>query len=271
MNKLIFVILFLIISLLYILDVNKLFGEKFTLVNNIKQFYINKVETANDYLNMYFYQAKSIDKLESENQELRQYKFLYESKNQKLKDIENSINSINQIDEKVLQTRVLSYISFDDFTKVWLDKEKKDDKIEGLIIDDFAAGIVVKKDNKALGLLNGNEKANYAVFIGENEAPGIIHSLGKSKYILAKYIPIWIDIKIGDEVITSGMDNIFYKGLKVGKVVSINKKPDMQEAVIEPYAKVLKRRFFFIYKNSTQDIEAKPEKIQKEDEKKKKN
>lgn len=44
------------------------------------------------------------------------------------------------------------------------------------------------------------------------------------------------------------MDNIFFKGLKVGKVVSINKMADMQEAVIEPYAKVLKRRFFYIYK-----------------------
>ncbi|AXX93608.1 rod shape-determining protein MreC [Malaciobacter molluscorum LMG 25693] len=264
MNKLIFIILFLFISLLYILDVSKLFGEKFTLFNNVKQFYINKVEEVNNFLDMYFYQAKSINTLKKENLELKQYKFLYESKNQKLKDIENSINSINLIKEKVTQTRVLSYVEFDDFTKVWLDQDKEDDKIEGLIIDNYAAGIVVKKNSKALGLLNGNEKANYAVFIGDTKAPGIIHSLNKSKYILAKYIPIWIDIKIGDEVITSGMDNIFYKGLKVGKVVSINKMPDMQEAVIDPYAKVLKRRFFYIYKNSTQDIETKPEEI-KED------
>lgn len=264
MNKLVFIILFLIISLLYILDVNKLFGEKFTLLNNVKQFYINKVEAVDNFLDMYFYQASSIDNLKKENSELKQYKFLYESKNQKLKDIENSINSIDQINEKVTQSRVLSYVEFDDFTKVWLDKDKQDDKIEGLIVDNYAAGIVVKKNGKALALLNGNEKANYAVYIGETKAPGIIHNLSKSKYILAKYIPIWIDINIGDEVITSGMDNIFFKGLKVGKVVSINKMPDMQEAVIDPYAEVLKRRFFYIYKNSTQDTETKPEKIEED-------
>ncbi|AXH10940.1 rod shape-determining protein MreC [Malaciobacter halophilus] len=248
MNKLIFFILFLAISLLYVLDVNKLLGEKFTFFNHIKEFYINKVIVISNFTERYFNQAQTIEELKQENEKLKEYRLLYESKEQKLTDLINSIKKLKPIHEKLTQVRVLSYVEFDDFTKVWLDKQKLDDKIAGLVIDDYAAGIVVKKDNKALALLNGNEKSNYAVYIGENKAPGITHSIKKSKFIVAKYIPIWIDIKIGDEVITSGMDNIFFKGLKVGKVVSINKMADMQEAVIEPYAKVLKRRFFYIYK-----------------------
>ncbi len=259
MNKLIFFILFLAISLLYILDVNKLLGEKFTLFNNIKEFYIHKVVKITNFTEKYFYQASTIEELKQENEKLKEFRLLYESKNQKLTDLVNSIKKLKPIDEKLIQTRVLSYVEFDDFTKVWLDKEKLNDQISGLVIDDYAAGIVVKKNDKALALLNGNEKSNYAVYIGKNKAPGIIHSIKKSKYIVAKYIPIWIDINVGDEVTTSGMDNIFFKGLKVGKVVSINKMPDMQEAVIEPYAKVLKRRFFYIYTSKLLQKEQKNE------------
>ena len=45
------------------------------------------------------------------------------------------------------------------------------------------------------------------------------------------------------------MDNIFYKGLKVGKVVKINKMADMQEAIIKPYSQVYQKRFFYTYEN----------------------
>ncbi len=57
-----------------------------------------------------------------------------------------------------------------------------------------------------------------------------------------KYIPIWIEINLGDEVITSGMDNIFFKGLKVGKVVSINKMADQQEAFIKKVRAEIERK-----------------------------
>ncbi len=46
------------------------------------------------------------------------------------------------------------------------------------------------------------------------------------------------------------MDGIFFEGLKVGKVVSIKKMQDIQEATIAPYAKVLKQKSFFVYKKT---------------------
>lgn len=55
------------------------------------------------------------------------------------------------------------------------------------------------------------------------------------------------DTNVGDEVITSGMDNIFYEGLRVGKVVEIKDFPEMKIATIQPYAKPLKKRFFYTY------------------------
>lgn len=226
-------------------------STNFTFFNKIKEFYIEKVISITNFTEKYFNQAKNISILKKENEELLKYKTLYIDQKTQLNEIQKK-SSLQTIQESVTLVKALSYVEFDDLTRVWLDLKKEDTKIAGLIYNNFAAGIVVKKDDKALALLNGNEKANYAVFIGENSAPGIIHDYRKSKYIVAKYIPIWIDIKIGDEVITSGMDNIFFKGLKVGKVISINKMADMQEAVIAPYAQVLKERFFYLYETKAE-------------------
>ncbi|MCT7557315.1 rod shape-determining protein MreC [Aliarcobacter butzleri] len=67
-----------------------------------------------------------------------------------------------------------------------------------------------------------------------------------------KFIPIWSDINIGDEVITSGMDNIFFEGLKVGKVLEVSEQANMKVATIKPYVNALKKKYFYIYNDNYQ-------------------
>ena len=256
MNKIAFSLFFILLSLFYIFDVDKLIIRNFNFVNSFKNYYYEKALTANDFLDEYFLQASNIKKYKKENLELKKFKQLY-SKNISLynqllnnKEIKNSKHEIKLV-------KVLSYVNYNDFTKVWLDKDKKSDKILALIDDEYAAGIVIKHNDKSLALLNGNEKSNYAVYIGSNQAPGIVHkNEANGAFLKIKYVPIWINIKLNDEVITSGMDNIFYKGLKVGKVIKINKMADMQEAIIQPYSKVHKRRFFYTYEKLEKEIKA---------------
>lgn len=248
MNKFVFLILFLCVSLAYIFNIDKLIARNFVAFNNIKEFYIQKMLNVSNTIEKYFDQANSIEVLRTDNKKLAKYEILYSSKSNELYDIQEKTEKLSIKNESLNLVKVLSYVDFNDFTKVWLDLNKNDDKILGLISNNYAAGIVIQKDLKAQAILNGNDKSNYAVFIGKENAPGITHGIENSPNIIAKYIPIWIDINIGDEVITSGMDNIFFKGLKVGKVVGINKMADMQEAVIRPYAQVLKQRFFHVYK-----------------------
>ena len=89
-------------------------------------------------------------------------------------------------------------------------------------------------------------------FIGNERNPGIATSNDESSDLLSvKFIPVWADINVGDEVITSGMDNIFYEGLRVGKVVEIKDFPEMKIATIQPYAKPLKRDSFTLMKQIT--------------------
>ena len=133
------------------------------------------------------------------------------------------------------------------------DKTPQDEKILGLISENFAAGIAVNRNGKSVGLLNGNKDCTYAVFVGESRSPGIVTTAGAgTDELKVKFIPIWSDINIGDEVITSGMDNIFFEGLKVGKVLEVSEQANMKVATIKPYVNALKKKYFYIYNDNFQ-------------------
>lgn len=263
MNKALFTFILFIIGLVYIFNADKPFTEKFTVVNNIKQFYVQQVIAFGNWTQKYFNQADTIESLREENHTLSQYRTLYSKANTSLKVLQNAIFELDNSMIELKLSNVLSYVSFDDYTKVWLDYEKKDQQILGLISNNYAAGIVKNFAGKSMALLNGNEKANYAVFVGENKAPGIVHGSHNDNLIVIKYIPIWMNIKVNDEVLTSGMDNIFFQGLKVGKVVKIKKLADMQEAYVSPYAQALKEEHFYVYKKITPKAEPQAKKTNK--------
>ena len=93
-------------------------------------------------------------------------------------------------------------------------------KIFGLIKDGRTAGIAFYKDNLLFGALNGDPKVSYGVFVGEDKNMGILKT-DINGNVVVEYINAWSAIKEGDEVITSGMDNIFFEGLGVGVVKKV--------------------------------------------------
>ena len=155
-----------------------------------------------------------------------------------------------KLDGKLAKTVVISYVDFSDFSRVILDFTKNDDKIRGLVFDNMAAGIVLPYKNKHIALLNNNEKCGYSVNIGAVKAPGVTAGIRHTNLLSVKFIPVWMKISIGDEVTTSGMDGIFFEGLKVGKVIKVERKPMYQEATVMPNQEALTSRVFLIYSNN---------------------
>ena len=45
------------------------------------------------------------------------------------------------------------------------------------------------------------------------------------------------------------MDNIFFEGLKVGTITEVTNLADMKIATVKPYVNVLKKKYFYTYKN----------------------
>ncbi len=161
MNKLLFILLFLVVSLAYIFDIDKLLARNFNPLPKLKEIYINNSIKLQNNIDKYLKQVNTIEQLQEENTTLKNYKELYLASKNKLDSILKTIK-INKTTKNSIQfTQVLSYIKFNDFTKVWINYEKKDDSILGIISDGFAAGIVVNEEGKAKALLNGNDKFNF--------------------------------------------------------------------------------------------------------------
>ncbi|MDQ1337449.1 MAG: rod shape-determining protein MreC, partial [Campylobacterota bacterium] len=151
-------------------------------------------------------------------------------------------------DPNVELVRTISYQKFGDQNRVWLEiDDYNSSKIYGLTYNELVAGIVVSHNGRPLGLLNSDTKSSYAVYVGDENAPGIVQG-NNSKHLLVKFIPAWFLIEVGDEVVTSGLDEIFFKGLKVGTVVSVTKSQGYQTAVIEPFYKANDPNYFHMIK-----------------------
>ena len=254
MRKFIFAFLFIIAGLSYLFQIDELLIKKFTFLNDFKNLYISKVINFTTSFEKHFNQAETIEKLKIENAELKEYKILYTNAQNQLHTLKEFLINIDipENKSKIEIVKVLSYINYNDFTKVWLDKKVENDTILGLITDNYSAGIVVNKNGHAVGLLNGNKECSYAVFVGEEKAPGIITSSKNQDELEIKFIPVWAEIKKGDEVITSGMDNIFFEGLKVGRVIQVTDLADMKIATVKPYVNVLKKKYLYTYKNNNE-------------------
>jgi rod shape-determining protein MreC len=245
-RKYLFVFTLILIISSYIFSVDRIISNKLSVLNTkIKDIYFTNLVIVNDVISTHFNQISQIAQLKKDVLKNEQYKILYLSQQgNKYDDINLSIPVVN----------VISYIYFNDFSKVLLDIELEKNKIYGLITKNgYSAGIALKKDDQNIGYLNHNSKSNYAVYIGKNKTPGITHGNKNEEYITIKYIPLWQQINIDDEVVTSGMDNIFSKGVKVGKVVKINKLSTTTEAFVKPYANIYDQDYFYLYK-STKDI-----------------
>ncbi len=217
-------------------------------LNTINTTYHNITEFIESQINKHFFQAEHISILEEKLQK-------YENNHLVMQQLASEINDLFKENSSKLKTnpnvelvRTISYQKFGNLNKIWLEiPDYNSSKIYGLTYKELVAGIVVPKNGRALGLLNKDIKSSYAVYIGDEKAPGIAHG-NNSENLVVRFIPAWFSIKEGDEVITSGLDEIFFKGLKVGTVISITKSQGYQNAVIKPYYKSNNPNYFHMIK-----------------------
>lgn len=255
-------LLFLIaifIAITYLFSFEKvIYKELLSLRSTVQSFYLNIFVYTSESFNKYFNQLDYIEQLKEENKENKIYKTLYESIRKELQRVEQN-NLVKEIDPTSFEkVQVLSYVQFNDFSKVILDYDplQEQKNIQALVtFEGFSAGIVLYKKDHYIAFLNENNKCNYTVFIGEDNNPGITSGVDENGRLVIKYVPIWKEVQLGDEVITSSMDNIFPYGVKVGKVVDFEIQDNMQLVFVEPYANALSYKEFFIYTKKVQSID----------------
>ncbi len=206
--------------------------------------YLHLKQYVNDNIETHFEQKKQIEELKKQNEELRRSSLLLTTFAGKLNRILEN-NNKETYKPKLQLIEALSYEQISNYNRVWI---KMDDfnssRIYGIVFQGNTAGIVISKNDRPLGLLQGDKKCVFSVSIGKKRLPGV--ATGNGEFIYVKFIPLWMNPKIGQKVVTSGLDKIFPRGIPVGEVVKIRKEESYQTAIVKPNAIVNTPAFFHI-------------------------
>jgi len=232
-----------------------------SIVNPIKQTYINMTKEVGDKSKSYLYQEEYIDKLNKENKILRKY--LLEQKHyiQQVKDLFNKIPSLQRVpNDSIELVQTISYVALNSFSTIILTKPDDLDSEEGvlfgLIQNDVVAGIAHIENNNLYASLTSNKKCIFSVFLGKSKTPGIAYGLD-TKNMKVKFIPRWSDIKMGDEVVTSGIDNIFFANIPVGVIEHVEEVGNYKVAYIKSYADILHPDYLYLIKDPSVSLVSK--------------
>lgn len=249
-KKFFFIFIFILIFTAYFLGFGTFLSIQISKINNkFNHIYYESIIAIESIVEKYFFQLSKIENLTQTSKENQKYKTLYENLQFKYKELsQNNLTDLNSSLE--LETvKVLRYFNMNDNSVVVLDKEYKDENTINALItfDGYSAGIVKYKQEQSLGYFNSNFKCNYTVYIGKEKATGITNGYDEDGNLLIKYIPKWHNVTLDDEVVTSGMDNIFPVGILVGKVIKIQEDENTKSLLVKPYAKLHKNRYFYIY------------------------
>lgn len=198
--------------------------------------YYNSKNYINNAISEHFNQVEQIRILKKHNQKLEEATALIATFANQLNLLLEDRNS-SQYFPQVSLVRAISYAQINDYNRLWLEVGNFNGNLnKGLIYQGYTAGIAILKDNRPMALLQNDEKCVFSVFVGKNKIPGIVQ--GGNNAIVVKFIPRWENVQIGDEVLTSGLDNIFFSGVPVGKVIKVSKDDMYQSAEIEPFVKI---------------------------------
>jgi rod shape-determining protein MreC len=254
-KKVLFTFLTILALLGYIFNLDRYITNKFFATSNdVKLTYTKYLTIIKDTVLRYYDQTQTIENLQDRIHKERHFEILFDATKEQFHEVQEEI-----LNKKVIldtrYTKVVSYVKLNDFSKVILNKKVPKNTLSALVTPSgYSAGIVMNKNDQTNAYLNPNEKCNYAVFIGEQRAPGITSGVDKNGDMIIEHIPKWHDIKEEDVVVTSGMDDIFPYGIKVGFVISIKELVNTKMAIIKPYSNVLSRKYFYIIENKSIDL-----------------
>jgi rod shape-determining protein MreC len=244
----IIVILLLVLTVLLTRNDERITDTLLGIINPIKQNYKNITQNIEDKSHSYIFQKESIEKLSRENRILR--KRLLEQTHY-IKQVKNIYDVLPQLSKLPIHnisiTETISYVKLNSFSQIILTKPKAliENKLYGLIQNTVVAGIAQVRNNQLYGYLTSDHKCRFSVFLGKDKAPGIAMGIEKNEMII-KFIPKWHKIHIGDKVVTSGLDDIFFADIPVGIVTKVEVQSSYKVAHIKTYSDIFHPKTFFL-------------------------
>ncbi|TKX28395.1 rod shape-determining protein MreC [Campylobacter sp. MIT 12-5580] len=198
--------------------------------------YYDVKDYMSESISEHFNQVDQIRALKAQNKQLEEATALISTFANQLNLLLEDKNSTQYL-PKVSLVKAISYAQISDYNRLWLSTTHfNGTQNRGLIYQGYTAGIAILKNDRPMALLQSDEQCAFSVYIGKDKIPGVLQ--GNGNKVIVKFIPKWQSIHIGDEVLTSGLDNIFFSGVPVGKITKIDDSDMYQSAEIEPFVKV---------------------------------
>ena len=249
-------ILLLILTVLLTRNDDRIADTLLNIINPIKQNYKNFTQGIEDKSHSYIFQKESIEKLSKENRILR--KRLLEQMHylEQVTDIYEILPKLSRLPvHNISITDTISYVKLNSFSRIILTKPQGivEKKLYGLIQGTVVAGTAEIRSNQLYGYLTSDDKCRFSVFIGDKKAPGIAIGVDKNK-MLIKFIPKWHNVKVGDRVVTSGLDDIFFTNVPVGIVTEVEVQSAYTVAHIKTYSDIYHPKTFFLVNDSKATI-----------------
>ena len=124
--------------------------------------------------------------------------------------------------------------------EIVVNKGRKDGIVENMVVltKDFSliGRVEDVEENLSRIMTVFNSKSKISVIVNSTREIGILGG-GYAPFLLLKYISYDSGIKPGDEVITSGYSGFYPEGIKVGKIISVErmKKSLFLKIYVKPY------------------------------------
>lgn len=170
-------------------------------------------------------QLTQYKEIEAENRRLRKLLDFKESSPLKLKAV-----------------RIIGKDSSDFFNTILIGRGRSSGiKKDTVVISE--AGLVGVVSSASSGIssvtLITDPASRLSAIVSRSREMGVVYGLS-AKLCQLRYISLEADIKIGDEVVTSGFSDIYPKGLLIGEVVKIEKEPSglSLTALVKPAADI---------------------------------
>jgi rod shape-determining protein MreC len=241
---------------------NLLQRQLLPLASGVRLMYLGANEYISDLLYTHTFQVDTIASLKKENEKLQKEALIYKTSVRDTVYRQGASGLVLSDANKSIQIKLakaLSYSNLPNLYRIWIDFEPSVNekagiapKVYGVVyptqnkLDSVACGIAMKNPNgKFEAFLNGDPKCSYGVYVGKSRAPGVVYGKNQDKLVV-KYIPTWIDVKVGDEVVTSGLDNIFFEGVRVGIVKSVSSDSAYKEVQVDGYYNPLSPNYFYV-------------------------
>ncbi len=202
---------------------------------DVKEIFVDSKDSIIYFVKDYIGQADKIASMREQIRELESYKIKYKALSADFDNLYYATEIERHYKEPEVQlSQVLSYVTLGSYTKLWINYNGNlsDDKIFGMVKDGYAIGIARKNGNHLMGILNGDRECSYSVYIGDNRVPGTLRTMNDGRIVI-DYIPAWQSIKVGDNVVTSGLDGIFFEDVQVGAITSVRQESGYQRAGIK--------------------------------------